>query len=96
MLTEIVDGKVVQLSAADEAAVRAQWAADDAAQTQYNQTQGFLDQRNQAISTQIGSLMTLLFNDITAGTPLLSGTFYAQLVAIDAKFPKPAVVVTPT
>ena len=88
MLTEIINGDVVIVPAAEEVAIRAAWQAADAAQAQTKVTE-YLDQRNLALAAEVGQLMTLLFNDIAAGTPLNAGTFYAAVQAVNDKYKKP-------
>jgi len=87
MLTEIVDGVEVQVSAQKEIEIKAEWAADDAVRAQEKLSE-YLEKRNIELANQVGQLMTLLFNDISAGTPLNSGTYFAAVKAINDKYPK--------
>lgn len=94
MLTKIVNGEQVVLSAEDEAEINAEWAANAATKAEYEATLAYKDKRRSAYPP-LGDQLDAIYktfkclhqNEIDIGTPGLD--WLNAIDSIKSEFPKP-------
>ena len=79
----------VPLTAQELADAAQEAAAVSAAMATYKSTSMYLDQRKQAIYQILPDLLSMLWNDLSAGTALNAGTFYSAIATINKQYPAP-------
>lgn len=88
MLTKIVNGVEVEMSAEEEAAIRAQWAAADAAKEEYEATEKYKDQRKSEYPT-LEQLTVALWEKVVENRPEAADELQAIREEVKARYPKP-------
>lgn len=88
MLTKKVNGIDVVMSAEEEAAVRAEWAANDAKKAEYEAKQAYKDKRK-AEYPDAQDLFNALWDAMDSGQlPQIKG-FYDAIKSVNNKYPGP-------
>lgn len=85
-LTKMVNGKSVEMSAEEEAAIRAEWAADDARRAEAAKDIP-IDKRKADYPDTL-TLLSMLWDAIDQGIDLKTSEFYKVIKAINDKYPK--------
>ena len=79
-----VNGVQIEMSAAEEAAMTTEWAANDAAKAAYEAAFGYQDRRKKEYPP-LADQLDMLYHDMKDGT----STWVAALDAVKTKYPKP-------
>jgi len=88
MLTKNVNGVEIELSAEEEVTVRAQWAAADAEQAQFEATKAYKGRR-EAEYPDVQDHLNALWEAMDRGElPRVAG-FYDVLKVVNDRYPKP-------
>lgn len=87
-LTKIVNGESVDMTCEEEAEIRAQWAATDAAQAQDLAANGYKYERQQAY-LDFGDQLDCLWHSMDSGEIPKSLGFYNCRLAVKQQYPKP-------
>jgi len=84
---KIVDGQEVECSDEEEAAIRAEWAANDAVKAEDLKLNGYKYLRKEAYP-YIGDQLDMLWHSMDVGELPKSNDFYNAIAEVKKKFPK--------
>ncbi len=88
MLFKIVNGEQIQVSAEEEVAIKAEWAAADSERAQYEATKAYLDNRKKEYPSVEDQLLAI-WKSMDSGEIPQSKAFYNAIKAVNDKYPAP-------